>query len=179
MTKDRINVWNAVKADIEGIYSLMKGEFFNKYGNGKILPVTMNEIEENINNGNQFVAKAGWNDGEIVGSVFLKEYGNKMLEIRGLVVHPDYKSKGIGKMLYGACVSRAYEIGGDYLYAFTKPELINFFKSDDARDHLVELADVPEAKLMEDCKKCLLYGKACNEVTIRIDLSYNPGFMFG
>lgn len=70
----------------------------------KLLPRTLDEIEELLANG--FVAEA---DGRIVGFVALEVYSKKLAEIRSLCVADSHRLRGIGQGLVDACVERAKE----------------------------------------------------------------------
>ena len=67
----------------------------------KLLPRTLDEIEELLANG--FVAES---NGQIVGFVALEVYSKKLAEIRSLCVAESHRFRGIGQALVAACVER-------------------------------------------------------------------------
>ena len=89
---------------------------------GKLLPRTLDEIEELLVNG--FVAEL---DGRIVGFVALEIYSKKLAEIRSLCVADGSQRHGIGKQLVAACVRRARERSILEVMAITSAE--EFFQA--------------------------------------------------
>lgn len=88
----------------------------------KLLPRTLDEIEELLENG--FVAEV---DSRIVGFVALEIYSKKLAEIRSLCVAESHRLRGIGQQLVEACVERAREKNILEVMAITSAE--NFFRS--------------------------------------------------
>ena len=89
---------------------------------GKLLPRTLDEIEELLVNG--FVAEL---DGRILGFVALEIYSKKLAEIRSLCVAEGFQRHGIGKQLVAACVRRARERSILEVMAITSSE--DFFRA--------------------------------------------------
>lgn len=89
---------------------------------GKLLPRTLDEIEELLVNG--FVAEL---DDRIVGFVALEVYSKKLAEIRSLCVADGLQRHGIGKLLVAACVRRARERSILEVMAITSAE--EFFRA--------------------------------------------------
>ncbi len=87
-----------------------------------LLPRTLDEIEELLNNG--FVAEA---NGSIVGFAALEIYSKKLAEIRSLCVADEFRRHGIGKQLVTACVQFARERSILEVMAITSSE--DFFRS--------------------------------------------------
>ncbi len=88
---------------------------------GKLLPRTTQELGDLLPNG--FIAEA---DGLIIGFAALEIYSSKMSEIRSLAVSPEFRSRGVGRLLVEQCVARARERKVLEVMAITSNE--DFFK---------------------------------------------------
>ena len=77
----------AVPDDIEGIFQLL--ELYAPAG------IVLRRSKEDIAFylGNFRVAEL---DCRIVGCVAVRDFGNDLLEVRSLVIHPDFQGRGIG-----------------------------------------------------------------------------------
>lgn len=71
---------------------------------GKVLQRSEQELADVISS--FFVYES---DGTIVGCCSLEIYNRKLAEIRSLVVHDDFRNRGIGRQLVDACVKEAKE----------------------------------------------------------------------
>lgn len=89
---------------------------------GKLLPRTVDELEELVPNG--FVAVCA---DRIVGVAALEIYSRKLAELRSLAVAPDYRRHGIGARLVQHCVDRARARHVLEVMAITSSE--DFFRS--------------------------------------------------
>ncbi len=88
---------------------------------GKLLPRTTQELGDLLPNG--FIAEA---DGLIIGFAALEIYSSKMSEIRSLAVSPEFRGRGVGRLLVEQCVARARERQVLEVMAITSNE--DFFK---------------------------------------------------
>ncbi|KFN02865.1 GNAT family N-acetyltransferase [Bacillus clarus] len=68
---------------------------------------SLEEIETILNSG---IVYGVWNErGELVASAAIILYGEKLASIGMVIVHPNYKGRGIGKMITEACIRRVSE----------------------------------------------------------------------
>lgn len=97
-------------------------EFIQPFiADGKLLPRTMAEMEELIEDG--FVAER---EGRILGFAALEVYSSKLAEIRSLAVADELQGLGVGSRLVEACVEHARARDVLEVMAITSSE--KFFK---------------------------------------------------
>lgn len=145
----------AVPDDIEGIFQLL--ELYAPAG------IVLRRSKEDIAFylGNFRVAEL---DCRIVGCVAVRDFGNDLLEVRSLVIHPDFQGRGIGgeiirSIIEGLKNTRQYW----RLFALTmRPE---FFCSLGFR--IVPKSLFPE-KIWSDCAKCAKRN-CCDETAVLMD----------
>jgi N-acetylglutamate synthase-like GNAT family acetyltransferase len=82
--------------DIPGILDLVNANL------GTLLPRSREDYEELIDT--TYICEK---ENRIVGSCVLEIYSPKIAEIRSFVVHKDYRSQGVGKVLIAEAVSEA------------------------------------------------------------------------
>jgi amino-acid N-acetyltransferase len=88
---------------------------------GKVLKRSIKEVRAMIPTFIVYVS-----DEKIVGCVSLDVYSPKIAEVRSLVVHPDWRGKGVGKKLVNAAVDRAKDL---HLYeVLSITDKIEFFE---------------------------------------------------
>ena len=106
-------------ADLQSIERLLD------YGvnHGRVLPRTPKEIEFLIGDGHLYLAEC---DGEIAGMVVLEVYSERLVEVRTLVVHPEYQSRRIGSLLVETCLAEARRLGAREVLAIT--DRVDFFE---------------------------------------------------
>lgn len=89
-------------------------------------------------------------DGELVGCVAVRDFGNDLLEVRSLVVSPDHQSLGIGRKMVETCIAHLRESRPDFrLFALTYRE--DFFRK--LGFEVVSRERFPE-KIWSDCAAC-------------------------
>lgn len=88
--------------DLKIIYYLLK----EGNSNGKVLKRSLKELRATINN--FFVYEE---DNKVVGCCSLEIYSQKLAEIRSLVVHCQYRNRGIGTALVKKCLVEAKKKG--------------------------------------------------------------------
>ena len=112
---------------------------------GLILPRSEEDIRSLIGN----FQVAATDDGGLAGCVALRDFGNGLLEVRSLAVHPESRGAGLGTRLVEAAVRRARQVGGRLVFALTyRPSLferLSFTRVD---------KEMFPDKVWHDCSKC-------------------------
>ena len=152
-----VTVRHAVPDDIDAIDELLK--LYS--GSGVVLPRPKDDIASHL--GNFRVAEA---DNKIVGCAAARDFGNDLLEIRSLVVHPTAQGRGIGKLIVRHVIEEMRRTRKNWrLFALTqRPE---FFRKQGFRE--VPKALFPE-KIWSDCAKCVKRQR-CDEAAVLLDAS--------
>ena len=110
-----------------------------------VLPRTEADIRYYLGN---FTVCADGND--IVGCMAVRDFGNRLFEVRSLAVKPEFQGRGIGRMLLTAAVERLKENFERFkLFALTYQS--GFFIASGFSK--VEKAMFPE-KIWSDCMLC-------------------------
>jgi amino-acid N-acetyltransferase len=145
----------AAETDIDGIFELL--ELYVPAG--IVLQRSKEDIAQYL--GNFRVALC---DEKIVGCAAARDFGNDMLEVRSLVVHPDHQGKGVGKAIVKQIIDSLQSTRKNWkLFALTmRPE---FFCNLGFRE--VPKALFPE-KIWSDCSKCAK-RHCCDEIAVLMD----------
>ena len=108
-----------------------------------------------------FVAE---HNGTIIGCGALVRLSPALVELRSLVVHPDYRGAGIGTQLVTHLIGRAHEIGTQRILALTCA-VPSFTRQGFA---IAEKAAFPE-KVSRDCMPCPLRDH-CLEIAVVLEV---------
>ncbi|MBE6367984.1 MAG: GNAT family N-acetyltransferase [Lentisphaerae bacterium] len=103
-------------------------------------------------------------DGQLLGCMAVRDFGNDLLEVRSLAIQPDLRCGGIGRKLVEKAISRLHSERQSFrLFALTlQPgffERINF--------QIVEKELFPE-KIWADCSRCPKQH-CCDEIAVIFD----------
>ena len=152
-----IIVRRAVPDDIDKICELLK--LYS--GSGVVLPRSREDVTSHLDNFR--VAETG---NGIVGCAAARDFGNDLLEIRSLVVHPAAQGQGAGKRIVRHIIEEMRMTRKNWrLFALTqRPE---FFRTQGFRE--VPKALFPE-KIWSDCSQCVKRYQ-CDEVAVLLDAS--------
>jgi amino-acid N-acetyltransferase len=153
--KTILNVRHAELSDVESIFNLL--ELYT--AKGIVLSRSREDIALFISN--FMVAEI---DGIIHGCVALRDFGKDLLEVRSLVVSPQFQGKGIGKALVNAIVEDL-KFSRPEWRLFTLTTTPEFFNSLGFRE--VPKSLFPE-KIWSDCSKCAKRD-CCDEVALLIE----------
>ena len=142
------------KATMRDIHDLL--ELINGYASkGVMLPRTEFEMSENIRD---FVLAFSGN--RLVGCGALHFYSPTSGEVRSLAVHPDAKSRGVGRALVEALEKEARDCGLHSIFAFTY--VSRFFEKLGFVE--VERGELP-LKAWKDCLRCPKF-QSCDETAM-------------
>ena len=154
-----IAVRKAQEADIPAIHALLE----HYADRGIVLRRSREEILTYLRN--FFVAEY---DGRLCGCSAIRDFGNNLLEIRSLVVDPEFQGRGIGRAMINAIVR---DVNGKRRKwrIFTLTGQPEFFAKLGFRTVAKEM--FPE-KIWSDCRKCPK-NTCCDEAAlIRTDADY-------
>ena len=145
----------AVPEDIDGIHQLL--ELYAPAG------IVLRRSKEDIALflGNFRVAEL---DSKIIGCVAVRDFGNDLLEVRSLVIHPDCQGKGVGKVIVRAIIDNLKQ-QREYWRLFALTMTPEFFCSLGFR--IVPKSLFPE-KIWSDCAKCAK-RHCCDETAVLMD----------
>ena len=105
-------------------------------------------------------------DGEVRGCVAVRDFGNDLLEVRSLVVDPEFQGNGIGRAMVEAIIAGLQASRSRFrLFALTYQE--KFFGRLGFR--VVEKELFPE-KIWHDCAKCPK-KEHCDEIAVLFEHS--------
>jgi len=125
---------------------------------GLVLPRTADEILEKADS--FLVAERA---GEFVGCVAVRDFHEKLFEIRSLAVIPEFQSKGLGSTLIHKAMGLIPNQGGEHIFALTyRPGL---FRRCGFR--VVDKQMFPE-KIWSDCVNCKKYS-CCDETAVLLE----------
>ncbi|MBE6355762.1 MAG: GNAT family N-acetyltransferase [Lentisphaerae bacterium] len=153
--KPILTVRKAELTDVESIFELL--ELYT--ASGIVLSRSQEDIALFISN--FMVAEV---DGTVRGCVALRDFGKDLLEVRSLVVAPDFQGKGIGKALILAIISNLKYSRPEWRL-FTLTLQTEFFRSLGFRE--VPKSLFPE-KIWSDCSKCAK-RHCCDETALLIE----------
>jgi amino-acid N-acetyltransferase len=150
-----MNVRFAKIADAKAIYALI-----NSYAErDRMLFRSMADIYENLQ---AFVIVEA--AGSVIGCCALEIIWSDLAEIKSLAVDESQREKGVGKMLVGAALERARELGLLRVFALTLEP--NFFER--LGFAVVEKEALP-MKVWSDCAKCSKQ-QDCDEIAVIISV---------
>lgn len=149
---DPIIIRPATGDDVDAIFGLL--EIYTANG------IVLKRSKENINSylANFIVAQS---NGVICGCCAARDFGHDLLEVRSLVVSPDFQGMGIGKKLVSFIIDRLERERASWRL-FTLTLQVDFFKSLGFTE--VEKEIFPE-KIWSDCSKCPKYH-CCDETAL-------------
>jgi len=147
----------AAGADVDAIYNLI--EIYAPKA------IVLKRSRENIAEylGNFIVAEI---DGKVVGCAALRDFGNNLLEVRSLVIDPNYQGRGIGRKLVNYLVERTRQ-SMDSWRIFTLTYEQKFFASLGFK--VVDKDMFPE-KIWSDCALCPKFNN-CDEIAMLLEKS--------
>ncbi len=151
-TATPLTVRKARMPDVPSLLALI-----NAYASeGVMLPRTAFEMSENIRDFTVVCDGA-----RVLGTAALHFYGSTVAEVRSLAVDPEYKSRGLGKLLVQAVEREASDFGLELLFAFTY--VPNFFEK--LGFVVVDRGELP-LKAWKDCLRCPKF-QCCDEIAMR------------
>lgn len=154
----------AIIPDVREIHRLL----LSYARDGLVLPRSLAEIYEALRDFYVFE-----DEGKVVGAAGLNICWEDLAEVRSLVVHADYGSRGIGRHLVEACLAEARLLGIRRVFALTyKPgffEKLGFAQ--------IEKSELPQ-KIWGDCMKCAKFPE-CDEIALSIVLEPVAGEVRG
>ena len=141
----------ATPEDVDDILQLMS----EPASRGLILPRSRAEISSGL----QYFTLAVI-DGLVAGCVTRRDFGNGLVEIRSLVVDPDWQGMRLGSQLVQAAVKAAEDAGAVRIFALTyHPALFEYQGFSRVDKHLF-----PQ-KVWHDCAKCRKRDH-CDEIAV-------------
>jgi len=130
--------------------------------NGNILSRDKDEMATTIRS---YIAIRDKIENKIVGFIALYIYNTQLAEVRSLIVHKDYRGKGIAKQLISKSINEAKELKLKQLLVLTyKQKLFESFKFIEIKKELI-----PETKIWIDCSKCKHFDN-CDEISLILDI---------
>jgi amino-acid N-acetyltransferase len=142
------------KASMPDIHVLLS--LINDYATkGVMLPRTEFEMSENIRD-----FTLVFDGANLAGCGALHFYGPTSGEVRSLAVHPDYKSRGVGRVLVEALEAEARSFNLHFIFAFTYVD--KFFSRLGFVE--VERGELP-LKAWKDCLRCPKF-QSCDEIAM-------------
>lgn len=149
---DPVTVRRAVESDVPGIHKLLA-----VYAEKQIvLPRSEEDISFYLKNFTVALL-----DGELVGCVAVRDFGNHLLEVRSLVVSPDHQKHGIGRKMVEECIRHLHRTRPEFrLFALTYQQ--KFFEK--LGFHTVDRQLFPE-KIWSDCAACPKRD-CCDEIAV-------------
>ena len=150
-----LSIRAAEEADIDSIFELL--ELYAP--SGIVLQRSKENIAVFLKNFRVAIA-----DSRIIGCVAVRDFGNDLLEVRSLVIHPDFQNQGVGGKFIRNIIDSLRQTRESWrLFALTmRPE---FFCKHGFRE--VPKALFPE-KIWSDCAKCAKQ-KCCDETAVLLD----------
>jgi amino-acid N-acetyltransferase len=153
---DDIRFRMAVPDDVPTIHALLAGYAADQL----LLPRSPEDLHARIAN----FAVAETATGVFAGCVALRDYGNRLFEVRSLAVHPDFLQRGIGSALVEFQTERLRRAGGGRVFALTShPHL--FLRLGFAP---VDKSLFPE-KIWSDCQMCPKQN-CCDEDAVLLEV---------
>ncbi len=126
----------------------------------ELLPRSLSEVYENLQ---QFFVVV---DGKkVVGSCAVYVTWDRLAEVKGLAVAPDYQSRGWGKKLLKTAIQEAKRLGVETLFTLTIREGL-FKKFGFKRTKKSELPH----KVWTECVRCPYFPESCIETSLTLNL---------
>jgi len=155
MISQPVRLRSALASDAEAICDLLAPYA----AEGTVLPRTLEETRSHAAN---FIVAV--DDDRAVGAVALRDFGDGLQEIRSLVVHLEYKDRGLGSQLILGALDLARRRQAARVFALTlRPSLFERLGF-----ALVDRHTFPQ-KVWHDCAKCPKQD-CCDEVGVLIHL---------
>ena len=151
--KSLVNVRSASLSDVEAIFNLL--EIYAP--GGTVLRRSREDIAFYI--GNFVVAEI---QGKVCGCAALRDFGGDLLELRSVVVSPEFQGQGIGKIMVESVISTLRNSGRSHWRLFTLTTTPAFFKTLGFQETAKE--EFPE-KIWSDCSKCPKFH-CCDETAL-------------
>jgi amino-acid N-acetyltransferase len=153
--KSLVTIREAVESDIEKIHELLT--IYSKQA------IVLERSEEDIRFylGNFLVAEVG---GVVRGCAAARDFGNDLLEVRSMVVEPEFQGKGIGRAMVEALIA-GLRVRRPKFRLFSLTYQVKFFQSLGFK--VVDRRLFPE-KIWSDCAKCPK-NQCCDETALLIE----------
>lgn len=123
---------------------------------GIILSRSDDEVATNIRS--YLVAKDG---NKIIGCLALHIYSEELAEFRSMIVHKDYRGKGVGKKLINYELKNAKKLNLKKVLVLTYQ--LRFFQGLNFLE--IPKSEIPDNKIWADCIKCKHFSM-CDEIAL-------------
>ena len=176
-TADGILIRPLFATEAEAVAALVNGYRFRPGGTGALLPVSPERVLEIIEDPSKgsFFAAIGPR-GDLAGCVSVVIYGRPsqtvpadlsehIVELRSLVVSPDYRNSGLGARLIHTATDEAARLGFAKLYAFVNARVLPLFERS-----TFTRAMKPPQKLLAECNSCPIQME-CAEISVVADIA--------
>ena len=155
--KNLLTVREATEADVKKIHELLV--IYSK----KAIVLARSEEDIRFYLGNFLVAEVG---GTVRGCAAARDFGNGLLEVRSMVVEPEFQGKGIGRAMIEALIA-GLRVKRTQFRLFALTYQVEFFKA--LGFQVVDRSLFPE-KIWSDCAKCPK-NDCCDETAMLIEFS--------
>ena len=155
--KNLLTVREATEADVKKIHELLV--IYSK----KASVLARSEEDIRFYLGNFLVAEVG---GTVRGCAAARDFGNGLLEVRSMVVEPEFQGKGIGRAMIEALIA-GLRVKRKQFRLFALTYQVEFFKA--LGFQVVDRSLFPE-KIWSDCAKCPK-NDCCDETAMLIEFS--------
>ena len=155
--KNLLTVREATEADVKKIHELLV--IYSK----KAIVLARSEEDIRFYLGNFLVAEVG---GTVRGCAAARDFGNGLLEVRSMVVEPEFQGKGIGRAMIEALIA-GLRVKRKQSRLFALTYQVEFFKA--LGFQVVDRSLFPE-KIWSDCAKCPK-NDCCDETAMLIEFS--------
>jgi amino-acid N-acetyltransferase len=156
MSDESVTIRKARIDDVERIHSLISG-----YARDQLmLARSRSELYESVRD--FFVAEVA--GGRVIGCGGLEICWSDLAEVRSLAVEPEFKGRGMGRLLVEACLKECAELGIPRAFALTYQ--VAFFEKLGFRQIAKE--ELPH-KIWSHCLNCPKFPD-CDEVAVAIDV---------
>ena len=155
--KNLLTVREATEAHVKKIHELLV--IYSK----KAIVLARSEEDIRFYLGNFLVAEVG---GTVRGCAAARDFGNGLLEVRSMVVEPEFQGKGIGRAMIEALIA-GLRVKRKQFRLFALTYQVEFFKA--LGFQVVDRSLFPE-KIWSDCAKCPK-NDCCDETAMLIEFS--------
>ena len=105
---------------------------------------------------------------KLCGCVAVRDFGNKLMEVRSLVISPDMQGQGVGRILIDFILDQLYSLYPDGKWSlFTLTKQPGFFHK---MGFLTVSKEMFPQKIWSDCSKCKKQN-CCDETALLFDHS--------
>ena len=123
---------------------------------GLLLPLTKKQISERINS-----FYTAFLDDNLVACVALRNFGNKLFEVRSLAVHKNYSNRGIGSKIVAHLINDIVsKVDDPEIFALTYQ--VSFFQK---LGFYIVNKDIFPQKIWSDCSNCPKFSH-CDETAV-------------